>query len=76
MEKGACCNLLSLLLLLCIKTSECNSIKCNSNVIINRAKDHYENDKIGLMKQARHKYRNLSEEKLKRENMEKIDINV
>ena len=32
------------------------------DVILNRAKDNYENDKERLRKQARDKYRNLSEE--------------
>ena len=32
------------------------------DVIINRAKDYYENDKERLRRQARNKYRNLSEE--------------
>ena len=31
-------------------------------MIPNRAKDYYENDKERLREQARHKYRNLSEE--------------
>ena len=31
-------------------------------MILNRAKDYYENDKERLRKQARDKYRNLSEE--------------
>ena len=31
-------------------------------MILNRAKDYYENDKKRLKKQARDKYRNLSEE--------------
>ena len=35
----------------------------NQDVILNRAKDHYENDKERLTEQARDKYRNLSEEK-------------
>ena len=44
-------------------------------MILNRAKDYYENDKDRLREQARDKYRNLSEEeKIKKENMEKIDI--
>ena len=34
----------------------------NRNVILNRVKDYYENDKDGLREQARDKYRNLSEE--------------
>ena len=33
----------------------------NKDVIINRAKNYYENDKKRLRKQARDKYRNLSE---------------
>ena len=50
--------------------SECNSFECNSieltyqsnrDVIPNRAKDYYENDKERLRKQARYKYKNLSE---------------
>ena len=32
------------------------------NVILNRAKNYYENDKERLRDQARDKYRNLSEE--------------
>ena len=40
----------------------------------NRAKGYYENDKERLREQARDKYRNLSEEEKKRENIEKIDI--
>ena len=47
----------------------------NPDVILNRAKDCYEIDKERLREQARDKYRNLSEEeKIKKENMEKIDI--
>ena len=34
----------------------------NRDVILNRAKDYYENDKERLRGQARDKYRNLSEE--------------
>ena len=34
----------------------------NKDVIINRAKVYYKNDKERLKKQARDKYRNLSEE--------------
>ena len=45
--------------LLCIKISECNSV--NSNVVLNRAKDYYENDKEILRDNARDKYINLSE---------------
>ena len=32
-----------------------------SSVILNRAKDYYENDKERLREQAKNKYRNLSE---------------
>ena len=47
--------------------SESNSLEetyyqKNEYVILNRAKDYYENDKKILRKQARNKYRNLSEE--------------
>ena len=49
----------------------------NRDVILNRAKDYYENDKERLREQARDKYRNLSkEEKIKKENMEKINIAI
>ena len=34
----------------------------NRDVILNTAKDHYENDNERLREQARDKYRNLSEE--------------
>ena len=45
--------------------------------MLNRAKNYYENDKERLREQARDKYRNLSEEKkIKKENMEKIDITI
>ena len=54
--------------------SECNSIENtnltyqkNQDVILNKAKDYYENDKERLRKQAREKYRNLfEEEKIKK----------
>ena len=43
--------------------------------MINRAKVYYGNDKERSREQARDKYRNLSEkEKIKRENMGRIDI--
>ena len=47
--------------------SECNSADLtqyqrNRDLILNRAKDYYENDKERLREQARDKYRNLSEE--------------
>ena len=37
----------------------------NRDVILNRAKDYYENDKKRLRKQDRDKHRNLSEEEKK-----------
>ena len=45
--------------------SECTDLtyyQRNRDVILNRAKDYYENDKERLREQARYKYRNLSEE--------------
>ena len=47
--------------------SECNSFELtcyqkNRGMILNRAKDYYENDKERLREQTRDKYRNLSEE--------------
>ena len=42
----------------------------NSDVILNRAKDYYENDKERLREEARDKYKHLSEEKMKRKNMD------
>ena len=58
--------------------SEITDLTCyqkNRNVILNRAKDYYENDKKRLREQARDKYRNLfEEEKIKKtQNMEKTD---
>ena len=40
----------------------------NRDVILNKAKDYYENDKERLGKQARDKYRNLSEEEKNKKN--------
>ena len=37
----------------------------NRDVILNNAKDYYENDKGRLREQARDKYRNLSEQEKK-----------
>ena len=49
----------------------------NRDVILNRAKDYYENEKERLRRQARDKYKNLSEEeKIEKDNMEKIDIKI
>ena len=66
--------------------SECNSIdntiliyyQKNRDVILNRAKYYYENDKERLRKQARDKYRNLSEEeKYKKKRIwKKTDISI
>ena len=52
-----------------------NYYQRNRDVILDRAKDCYENDKQRLREQARDKYKNLSEEeKNKKKNMVKIDI--
>ena len=51
--------------LLYIKVSESADLtyyQRNREVILNRAKDYYENDKKRLREQSRNKYRNLSEE--------------
>ena len=45
----------------------------NGDVILNRAKEYYINDKERLREKARDKYRNLSEKEKKRI-WEKIDI--
>ena len=37
-------------------------IKQNREIILNRAKDYYDNDKARLKEQAKNIYRNLSEE--------------
>ena len=47
----------------------------NREIMLNRTKDYYENDKERLREQARNKYRNLSEEdKEKKREYGKIDI--
>ena len=52
-----------------------NYYQRNRDVILDRVKDCYENDKQRLREQARDKYKNLSEEeKNKKKNMVKIDI--
>ena len=43
-------------------TADLTYYQRNWEVILKRAKDYYENDKVRLMWQARDKYRNLSEE--------------
>ena len=45
-------------------------------MILNRAKDYYENGKERLRRQTKDKYRNLSEEEKKRENIGRIDIAI
>ena len=45
--------------------SDLTYYKKNQDVILNRAKDYYENDKGRLREQARDKYRNLCEEEKK-----------
>ena len=40
-----------------------NLLSKNRDVILNRGKDYYKNDKEGLRDNARDKYRSLSEEK-------------
>ena len=51
--------------LLYIKISNFTYYQRNRGVIVNRAKDYYENDKERLREHARDKYRNLSEEEKK-----------
>ena len=46
----------------------------NRGIILNRAKDYNENDKERLREQARDRETCLKKIKIKRENMEKIDI--
>ena len=50
----------------------------NGDVILNRAKDYYENDQERFREEARNEYGNLSEEEKskKKENMEKKDITI
>ena len=70
--------------LLCIKMSECNSIESayltyyqrNQDVILNRAKDCYENDKARLRGQDRDTETYLKKKKIKRENMGRIDFAI
>ena len=54
----------------------CDS-KIERDVMLNRSKDYYQNNKERLRVQARDKYRNASEEKkIKTENMGRIDIAI
>ena len=48
--------------LLCIKMSDSTYYQRNRDVILNRKKDYYENDKERLKEQAKGKHGNLSEE--------------
>ena len=55
--------------MLYIKISDCADLtyyQRNRDVILNTAKDYYENDKERLREQARDKYRNLSKEEEKK----------
>ena len=47
------------------KSADLTYYQRNRDVILNKAKDYYENDKGRLRKQARDKYRNLSEQEKK-----------
>ena len=53
---------------------ELNYYQRNKDVILNRTKYYYENHKNRLRKQARDKYRNLSEEYKKKEKIWKEQI--
>ena len=49
----------------------------NREIMLNRSKDYYGNNKERLSEQARNKYRNLSEEdKEKEREYEKIDFKI
>ena len=52
--------------LLYIKINNTTYYKKNREIVLNRVKDYYENDKERLREQARDKYRNLSEEDKKK----------
>ena len=68
--------------LLCFKISECNSVDSahyqrNRDMILNKAKDYYKNDKERLREQTRDKYRNLyEEEKNKKRIRKKTDTTI
>ena len=60
-----------------IKMDNTTYYQRNREIMLNRAKVYYENDKERLREQARNKYRNLSEEdEEKKESMEKTDIEI
>ena len=54
--------------------SETTYYQTNRDVILNRAKDFHKNDKERIRDNARDKYKNLSEEAEKKENMEEIGV--
>ena len=63
--------------MLYIKISDCADLtyyQRNRDVILNRAKDYYENDKGGKQEINTETY--LKKKKIKRENMEKADIAI
>ena len=66
--------------MLCIKMSENTDItyyQRNWDVILNKAKDYYKNDKERLRKQAKKKTKKTEtylKKKIKKENMGRIDI--
>ena len=62
--------------LLCFKISGFNSVDSahyqrNRDMILNRAKDYYKNDKERLREQTRDKYRNLYEEEKNKKRIRK-----
>ena len=58
-----------------IKMNNTTYYQRNRNVALNKEKQYYKNNNERLKKQARDKYWKLSEEhKVKKQNMEKIDI--
>ena len=55
-----------IILLLYIKLSETTQYRRTRDVLLNRAKDYYKNDKERLRDNAKDKYKNLSEEEKKK----------
>ena len=60
--------------LLFIKMSDVTCYQRNRDVILNRAKDYYENDKERLREKARNRYRNYSEEEKIKKRISKKQI--
>ena len=57
------------------KSADLTYYQKNRDVILNRARDYYQNDKERLREEVKNKYRNLSaEKKIKTENIVKINI--